>query len=138
MSPRGRVWPRLHILDLASGEIRRIADAVPPRKRELSGTTPLIWTEHGLFASAQSRILRCDPEGDGCRVVHTFEDYQIVRGGTHVGGGRAYVLITDIRPDVFEIRANELHEVDLVRGGGKLLLRLPDGVFLDDIDWIAD
>lgn len=137
-TPEHRYFPRLHILDVESGSITQIADAVPPLDLEPGGTRPLAWTAAGLFAHSQSRVLRCDPTGGGCTLVHEFEDWQRIRGGTAVGDGRAYVLVTDIRPNPFETRANELHEVDLLGGSAKLLVRMPDDVFLEDIDWIAD
>lgn len=137
-TPEHRYFPRLHVLDVESGAITRIADAVPPLDLEPGGTRPLVWTTAGLFAHSQSRVLRCDPAGGGCSLVHEFEDWQRIRRGTAVGDGRAYLLVTDIRPNPFETRANELHEVDLVGGGAKLLARMPEDVFLEDIDWIAD
>jgi len=135
---RGRLWPRLHLIDLASGEMRRIDDAVPPRKREPSGTWPLFWTKQGLFASSQRGVLRCDPDGAGCTSIYEPGEHWRVSGGTAVGDGKAYVLVTDLRPDPLETRANELHEVDLVNGGGKRILRTPANTFIEDIDWIAN
>lgn len=133
----GRASSRLHMLDLGSQEVTLVPDGLTEDPGP-AGVNPLLWNDDGLFAKTQNRILRCDPSGGGCSTVHAFEDFRVIRSATAVGGGRAYVLVTDVRPDVFETRANELFQVDLAKGGAERLLRTPENVFLDDIDWIAD
>jgi hypothetical protein len=39
--------------------------------------------------------------------------------------------------DPLETRAKEIHQVSLDTGKGYVLLGLPDGVFISDLDWIA-
>jgi len=131
-------YARLHILDLESGELTRIRDSVAPLEREANGTVPFLWNEHGLFANSMRRVLRCDPGGGGCSVIYEAPRHLLVRGGTAVGGTKAYIFLSDMSRDPFESRGHELHEIDLVAGGGKMLLRLPDNVFIDSLDWIAD
>ncbi len=46
--------------------------------------------------------------------------------------------MSDRSRDPFEDRGKEVHEVDLGTGKGRVLRRLPDGAFIDDIDWIGD
>lgn len=134
VEPDGKVWPRLRILDLATGTLRKVNDGGRP-----DGVRPLFWTEEGLFVESEPGVRRCDLEGAGCSVHYDLGSPRFrARTGTPVGSGKAWILVTDHERDPFEIRGHELHEVDLVDGGGRRLLRLPDGVFLNDISWIAD
>jgi hypothetical protein len=134
VEPTGKVWPRLRILDVAAGTIRSVNDGGRP-----DGVRPLFWTEEGLFVESEPGIRRCDLDGAGC-VVHYDVGYPRfrARAGTPIGNGKAWILVTDFARDAFEVRGHELHEIDLVNGGGRRLLRLPDGIFLNDISWIAD
>ena len=130
----GRIWPRLRRLDVQSGAVAAVDDG-----GQAQGVTPLFWTRRGLFVHDGVSVRRCDLEGSGCSVVFTPEgERRLIRRGTAVGGDRAYVLVSDGTRDAFETRSHELHELDLESGSGKRLLRLPDGLFLEDIDWVDD
>ncbi|MBC8292749.1 MAG: hypothetical protein H8E45_06230 [Proteobacteria bacterium] len=58
--------------------------------------------------------------------------------GRQVNDHKALLLVKDFTVDPLEARAKEIHEVNLVTGEGRVLLRLPDGVFISDLDWIND
>lgn len=134
VEPTGKVWPRLRILDVAAGTIREVADGGRP-----DGVRPMFWTEEGLFVESEPGVRRCDLDGGGCRVHYDVGYPRFrARAATPVGNGKAWVLVTDFARDAFETRGHELHEMDLVHGGGRRLLRLPDGVFLEDISWIGE
>lgn len=134
----GAVWPRLALLSLESGAIERIADAVPPRERELGGTTPLFWTKRGLFAYSERGVLQCDPRGNGCTLHYRPGHGRRIIAGTSVGDDEAYVLVRDVAEDPLEARAKEVHRVDLTAPGGRMLVRAPDGVFIEAIDWTRE
>ncbi len=127
----GKEWPRLHILDVASGSIRRVEDS-----GQENGVQPLFWAPQGLFVRSATGILRCDPDKGACeRIYDPGQPHRQVLRGTPVGDSKAWVLVVDSSSDPLETRGNELHEVDLLNGGGKRLLRLPEGTFFRDIDW---
>lgn len=127
----GKESSRLHILDVASGTVRKVEDG----GRE-NGVQPLFWTPQGLFVRSADGILRCEPDRGGCEPVYDpSQSRGRVLRGTPVAENKAWVLVVDPTRDPLEMRGNELHEVDLVKGGGKRLLHLPDGFFLQDIDW---
>ena len=46
------------------------------------------------------------------------------------------LLVRDRKEDPLEVRAKEIHSVDLKTGKGKVLIQLPSDVFISDIDWI--
>lgn len=127
----GKEWSRLRVLDVASGEVRQVEDG-----DQENGVQPLFWTPQGLFVRSATGILRCDRDKGGCETIFDpGRPHRRVVRGTPVGDNKAWVLVVDTSNDPLEMRGNELHEVDLVKGGGKRLLRLPEGIFFRDIDW---
>ena len=118
-----------------------LPDRVPGEDRgETGGLRPLFWTDRGIYGKHQrdaGRLLRCDPGGSGCRPVYNPGPHRRIAGGRRAGADTALLLVED---DRIELRwaANEIHQVDLATGEGGGLLRLPEGVFISDIDWSPD
>lgn len=137
---QGTLWARLVLLDRDKPDtIRRLPDGPGGTDREPRGVVPLFWNDRGLYARGSSgRLLRCDPQGSGCELVYDPGADRSAVSGTAFRRGQALLLVQDVRLDPLEIRAKEIHQVDLTTGKGSVLLRLPDGVFINDIDWIAD
>ena len=119
-----------------------LPDRVPGEDRgETGGLRPLFWTERGIYGVHQKdsrRLLRCDPWGGGCRPVYAVGRHRWIVSGRPAGADTALLLVHDLWLDPFETRSKEIHQVDLATGEGGLLLRLPPGVFISDIDWSPD
>lgn len=132
----GRVYDRLAVVRLDSGAITRFYDSPEDRKRDEGGLTPILWHRSGIYARSSRGLLRCDSEGSGCEVAyHPGRDRYVV-DGTLFGTDEALLLVQDRKPDPLEVRAKEIHRLNLSTGKGELWLRLPDDVFVSDIDWI--
>ena len=119
-----------------------LPDRVPGEDRgETGGLRPLFWTERGIYGKHQrdaGRLLRCDPGGGGCRLVYEAGPHRVFLEGRTAGDDVALLLVVDFRVDPFEGRSVEIHQLDLATGEGGVLLRLPEGVFISDIDWSPD
>lgn len=137
VEPSGKLWPRLALYDFHTHAVQRIEDGLVKGVREPGGTKPLLWTQAGLFAASDERILRCDPAGGGCTLFHTLAAHLRVHSAVAIGGGKALVLLRDLSADPFDTRAVEIHTLDLQQGGTQRLVRTPPGVFLESLDWIA-
>lgn len=136
---KGTLWPRLVLLDRGNPRsIKRLHDGPASTDREARGVAPLFWTERGLYVRGGRGLLRCDPQGSGCQPVYDPGTDRSAVSATAYGSSQALVLVQDLRLDPLETRAKEIHQVDLTTGKGTVLLRLPDGVFITDIDWIGD
>jgi hypothetical protein len=136
---KGTLSPRLVLLDRDNPDsIRRVPDGSGGQDGEHAGVAPLFWTARGLFVRSNRGLLRCDLNGAGCDLVYSPGEARFAFTGTAVGNDQALLLVQDHRLDPLETRAKEIHLVDLATGKGRVLLRLPDNVFIDDIDWIAD
>jgi hypothetical protein len=136
---KGALFPRLVLLDRDNSDsIRRVPDGPNGKDAEHAGVAPLFWNERGLYVRSNRGLLRCDPNGSGCEFVYGPGEARFAFTGTAVGNDQALLLVQDHKTDPLETRATEIHQVDLATGKGRVLLRLADGVFIDDIDWIAD
>lgn len=132
---------RLAIVSRDTPGYTRVPDSPPGEEPVEGGVPPLFWGEDGIYVRTTkigSGLLRCDPEGSGCTPVYAPGRHRLVLGGRPVGDHEALLLVKDFRVDWLEARSKEIHQVDLATGEGHVLLRLPDGVFVDDLDWTAD
>ena len=130
--------PHLILLSPDRSSFSRLPDQRADGEGDHGGVEPLFWSEEGIYARSDSGLLRCDPAGSGCTLVYSPGKARFAVAGVRAGEKRALLLVQDLRLDPLEVRAKELHEVDLATGEGRMLLRLADGVFLSDIDWIQD
>lgn len=130
--------PRLAIVSPDSGTVERLYVDRKSRKRVPRGMAPIFWHSRGIYVSSARGVLRCDPEGKGCDVVYNPGDAWHVIGGTAFGADEALLLVKDVKADPLEPRAKEIHRLNLSTGKGELWVRLPDDVFVSDIDWIGD
>jgi len=132
------VVPHLILLSRDRSSFSRLPDQRADGEGDGGGIVPLFWSEDGIYARSNSGLLRCDPAGLGCTLVYSPGKARFAVAGVRAGDKRALLLVQDLRLDPLEVRAKEIHDVDLATGEGQMLLRLPDGVFLSDIDWIQD
>jgi len=135
-----RMSPRLAIASRDTPGFTRVNDVLPSGmpdpETERWAVIPLFWNEDGIYAGSNRGLLRCDPKGSGCALAYSPGKDRSIVNGTPVGTKKALLLVQDLKLDFLEIRAKEIHEVDLTTGKGHLLLRLPENVFINDIDWI--
>jgi hypothetical protein len=137
----GRLYPRLAIVSRDTPGYTRLPDSPPGQEAVRGGVIPLFWNEDGIYVRTThvgSGLLRCDPKGSGCTPVYAPGEHRSLLSGVQAGGQIALLLVQDPSVDRFETRAKEIHEVNLTTGEGRMLLRLPDGVFISDLDWIGD
>lgn len=137
----GRLHPRLAIVSRDTPGYTRVPDSPPGQEPVQGGVIPLFWNEDGIYVRTtmiHSGLLRCDPGGSGCNPVYAPGEHRRVQGGRQVADGKALLLVKDYTVDPLEARAKEIHEVNLATGEGRVLSRLPDGVFISDLDWIGD
>jgi hypothetical protein len=130
--------PHLILLSRDQSTFARLPDQRADGEVDPGGVVPLFWSKDGIYARSNSGLLRCDPAGSGCTLVYSPGKARFAFAGVRAGEKRALLLVQDLKLDPFEVRAKEIHEVDLATGEGQVLLRLPVGVFLSDIDWIQD
>jgi hypothetical protein len=136
-----RMSPRLAIASPDAPGFTRINDELPAGiadAEERWAVIPLFWNADGIYARGSRGLLRCDPDGSGCTVVYEPGEHRAVLSGSLTGDRKALLLVRDVSLDPLETRAKEIHQVSLDTGEGYVLLRLPEGVFISDLDWIAD
>jgi hypothetical protein len=134
----GKVYPRLAVVPLGSSTVTRLYDSPEDHKRDESGLIPIFWHRSGIYVRSSRGVQRCDPEGLGCEVVYHPGADRYVVNGTLFGKNEALLLVQDRKPDPLEVRAKEIHRLNLLTGKGELWVRLPDDVFVSDIDWIEE
>lgn len=137
----GRLYARIAIISRDTPGYTRVPDSPPGQEPLEGGVIPLFWKEDGIYVRTTkigSGLLRCDPEGSGCTPVYAPGEHRLVLEGRPVAGHKALLLVKDFTVDPLEARAKEIHEVNLATGEGRVLLRLPDEVFVSDLDWIGD
>lgn len=126
---------RIGVLDLRTSAIQVLYDSV-------YRVSPLFWLHDGIYGRSESNLkvnglLRCDVEGKGCSLVYEPGEGKFVSLGAAIGHGRALLLVGDRNIDPFEVRAKEIHVVDLTTGKGQVLIRLPKDAFVNALDWIS-
>jgi hypothetical protein len=99
---------------------------------------PMFWNRSGIYAWSARGVFRCDPQGSGCHVLYNPGDAWHVIGGTAFGEGEALLLVADVKADPLELRAKEIHRLNLSTGKGERWVRLPNDVFVSEIDWIGN
>jgi hypothetical protein len=129
---------RLAIISPDNGTTKRLYQSRKDRKRDPRGIVPMFWHSSGIYSWSARGVLRCDPEGKGCDVIYNPGDARHVIGGTAVGEHEALLLVADVKADPLEPRAKEIHRLNLSTGKAELWVRLPDEVFVSDIDWIEE
>jgi hypothetical protein len=130
------VVPRLVVLSISRGSMRNLRDrtggGVP------GGIVPLFWLAEGIYARSSDGLLRCSAAGDGCIPIYDPGRHRFAFAGRPLGTNRALLLVQDHdAAGPSEVRAKEIHEVDLRSGAAEILVRLPPGVFISDLDWLA-
>jgi hypothetical protein len=134
---RGLV-PVLALLSRDEAIVMSLPDRSSGAKSEPGGVVPLFWTADGIYARSQRGLLRCSAQGSDCALVYGPGEDKFAFGGVRTDERKALLLVQDLKVDPLEVRAKEIHEVDLATGQGRVLLRLPNGVFISDLDWIGD
>jgi len=94
------------------------------------------WAPDGIYGIGNGVLQRCDPAGSGCVVVYRPKVEGSLRGVTPGPEGIAYLLVNEEDPCFLETGAREIHRLELGTGRTERLLRTPDGVMLDGIDWV--
>lgn len=136
----GRLHPRLATVSRDTPGYARVPDGRPGQGPVQGGVIPLFWNEDGIYVRTtmiHGGLLRCDPGGSGCTPVYAPGEHRRVQEGRQVAGGKVLLLVKDCTVDPLEVRAKEIHEVNLATGEGRVLFRLPAGVFVSDLDWIG-
>ena len=93
----------------------------------------LFWTMWSVYRQHQrdaGRLVNCD----ACCPVYAAGRHRVILEERRAGADTALFLVVDDRIEL-GWAANEIHQVDLATGEGRLLRRLPPGVFISDIDW---
>jgi hypothetical protein len=137
----GRLYFRINIASRDAPGYRRIPDSAPGEAPLSGGVLPLFWNPEGIYGrttNSDGGLVRCDPEGSGCTPVYVPGPDRAVLEGRAVDDHQALLLVKDFTVDALEARSKEIHQVNLATGEGTVLLRVPDGVFLNDLDWIGD
>jgi len=131
-------WPRLHRLRRDLGRPAFLHDGPEPETLAPGGSLPLWWDGRGIWARQRGGLVRCHPEGSGCELVFSPGEERRVVDATPVSVHDA--LVTSVEAsDAFDRRLPDaIHRVDLRTGRAMLLHRTVPGVFVTDIDWIAD
>lgn len=137
--PRG-IITRLALLSAHEPSLTRLPDASAGHEPDPGGVMPLFWIARGIYAKSKSKagLLHCDPKGGGCNPVYHPGPGRSVILGTKVGEDKALLVVRDQSRDPREIRAKQIHEVDLVSGQGRVLVDLPGDLFVEGIDWVGD
>lgn len=131
-----RIQRRLAVVSPETGTVRRLYDDSEDRERDPRGIMLMFWHQNGIYVCSARGVLRCDPEGAGCTAVYDPGEARHVIGGTLIGSDDALLLVKDVQADFLEHRAKEIHRINLFTGKGALWARLPDDLFVSDIDWI--
>jgi hypothetical protein len=140
VSEAGRIVPRLVRFEMPGAVMRRLPDGTRGGRDREDGCMPIMWTKSALFAASGSYggVLRCDPERGGCEELYHPGHGRFVQRSVVVGGGQALLMVNDAMTNFLEVNAEEIHQLDLSSGSGRLLLRAPDDWHVEDIDWIVD
>jgi len=94
------------------------------------------WAPDGIYGLGKGVLQRCDPEGAGCVELYRPAVEGSLRDVTPGPDGVAYLLVNEEDPCFLEPGAREIHRLELATGRTDRLLRTPDGVLLDEIDWV--
>lgn len=122
------ILPRLGILSDGSTPIRRF-DA-----KNSINARPLFWTKVGLFATGKEGMLQCNGKTESCELVYAPGSGRFIFSGTPTDDEHAILLVQDHESDPLEVRGKELHKVNLKTGTREEFMRLPNDVFISDID----
>ncbi len=127
-----RLSPRLGYMLRNSPDIHQFVDKKP------INAVPLFWNAEGIYATTNDGIILCSPSGSNieCTPIYSPGSGKYVYSGRIMGDNQALLLVQDHTKDPFEIRAKEIHKLDLTTKKADATLKLPNGVFVSDIDWI--
>jgi hypothetical protein len=137
----GRLYARIAVVARDAPGYAQLPDSSTGKESERGGEIPLFWTQEGIYVRTTeigAGLLRCDPAGSGCTPVYAPGVHRLVLQGRQIDDRKALLLVKDFTVDPLEARAKEIHEVNLTTGEGRVLVRLPDGVFISDLDWIGE
>ena len=129
-----RLSTRLGYMLRNSPDIYQVLDKKP------INAVPLFWNAEGIYATTNDGVILCNPSGSNseCTPIYSPGSGKYVYSGRMMGDNRALLLVQDHTKDPFEIRAKEIHKLDLTTKKAVATLKLPDGVFISDIDWIEN
>lgn len=101
------------------------------------GSLPLWWGPRGVYAKQRRGLVLCDPGGNGCAAIYSPGGERRVVDGRSAGSERALLLVRDHVDQQAEVDLpQELVEVQLNSGEGRLIYTAPRDVFLAEIDWV--
>jgi hypothetical protein len=113
------------------------ATARSPTRRSRRGEPALWWGPKGVYAKQRRGLVLCDPGGNGCATVFSPGGDRRVVEGRSAGAERALLLVRDHSGSQAEVDLpQELFEVQLNSGEGRLIYTAPRDVFLAEIDWV--
>ena len=129
-SNRGYV-PRIGIMFSAPEGIQMINDDMSLNAR------PLFWKNEWVYAANDKGFFRCSTIKNGCDFVYSPGDGKRIISGVAVGKDHVLLLVQNLRRDPFEIRATEIQKLNYLEGNRSDVLELPEGFFINDIDWVS-
>jgi dipeptidyl aminopeptidase/acylaminoacyl peptidase len=130
-------FPRLfRVSSDLRGELALLRDGEPGAALVAGGSLPLWWDERGIHARQRRGLVRCDPQGTGCRLLWSPGGKRRVSDGRAAGPGEALVLVRDHGERAELDLPRELYRVALDSGAAERIYTAPNEVFLAGIDWI--
>jgi hypothetical protein len=119
-----------------SGKLELLRDGDPGGPLAPGGSLPLWWGARGVYARQRRGLVLCDPAGSGCGLVFAPGEKKRVVEGRPAGPNRALLLVRDFANGSEVELPQELYQVALDSGAGKVIYKAPDDVYLSDIDWV--
>lgn len=132
----GRLWPILTIFNSQLKDVKYPMGNTYEKQSEPAGIKPLFWDNHIIYGRSDRGLLKCDPQTGKPELVYSPGDHRLIMSGVLVENHKALLLVRDLKLDPLEIRAKEVHEVDLSTYKGSILTRAPENVYISSIDWI--
>jgi hypothetical protein len=132
-------FPRLfRVSSELRGKLELLRDGEPGGPLAAGGSLPLWWGADGVYAKQRRGLVLCDPAGSGCKTVFTPGGDRRVVDGRAAGPERALLLVRDHSGTGAEVELpQELTEVQLNSGVGRIIYTAPRDVFLTEIDWVG-
>lgn len=132
---KGRLWPLLATISLDDFSVEYPLGDTIKEQGESRGVHPLFWLVDDIFSISERGLLKCSQKDKDCKLIYQPGKHRAINAGTTIPNGKVLLLVSDLKLDPFEVRAKEIHKVDLDNSVGRILMRTPDGVFVSSIDW---